>query len=274
MPQSPVSRMKIPHFLLVPAILCATAALSGAALMLDFGPTPVTDGPTELNSPYHAANPSFTGSEWNGIVADSTADLIDSSGVTMTGVRANIGANTAPGTTVGLGNTPSGLGLTGTAFSGGIYAGTSVGRDGIFNGSGAGTARFVGFQITGLAAGTYDIYVASRNTNNNENYTQQVYAGAGVAGSNFDVAGSAYASGIITYVNTSGFATTAWVAGQNYTVVRVELTTGQALNVGVTGGGSELRGFLNSAQIIAVPEPTAAALLGCGALAFGLRRRR
>lgn len=274
MPQSPVSRMKIPPFLLVPAILCATAALSGAALMLDFGPDQVADGATELKSPYHTANPTFTGSEWNRIVADSTTDLIDSSGVTMTGVRANIGASTDTTSTVSLTATPSGLGLTGTAFSGDIYAGTSVGRDGIFSGGNSGTARYTAFQITGLAAGTYDIYVASRNTNNNENYTQQVYAGAGVAGTNFDPVSAAYASGVITYVNTPGFATSAWVAGQNYAVVRVDLTAGQALNVGVKGGGAELRGFLNSAQIVAVPEPTAAALLGCGALAFGLRRRR
>ncbi|WAC18840.1 PEP-CTERM sorting domain-containing protein [Luteolibacter sp. SL250] len=272
--------MKIPRFLLIPFALGATAGLSSAAIMLDFGPTAVTDGATELNSPYHTANPSFTGSEWNGITADSTADLIDSSGTTLNGVRANLGANSTTGTTVALTANPSGLGLTGTALTSGIYSGTSVGRDGIFNGSGAGNARFVGFQITGLAAGTYDIYVASRNTNNNENYVQRVYAGAGVAGANFDVTGAAYSSGVITYANTSGYATSAWVAGQNYTVVRVDLTEGQALNVGVTGGtvpdggSGELRGFLNSAQIVAVPEPTAAALSALGVLAFGLRRRR
>ncbi|MFA6959211.1 MAG: hypothetical protein WC205_00490 [Opitutaceae bacterium] len=47
----------------------------------------------------------------------------------------------------------------------GVYAGTSASRDDIFTGVNSGTIRAVDLQISGLAAGTYDIYITGRNTN-------------------------------------------------------------------------------------------------------------
>lgn len=60
----------------------------------------------------------------------------------------------------------------------------------------------------------------------------------------------------------------------------VTLTSGQFINIASRGATDELRGFLNSIEIVntsAVPEPASvAALAGLAALAgvVGIRRRR
>ena len=46
------------------------------------------------------------------------------------------------------------------------------------------------------------------------------------------------------------------------------------LNFGVVGTGDQLRGFLNSVQIVTVPEPSVGVLLLGGLGVLAVRRRR
>lgn len=63
--------------------------------------------------------------------------------------------------TVDLATQPTRVSNLASVYNAGIYSGTSVGRDAIF----LSNSWAIGGQVTGLAAGTYDIDVTSRNTN-------------------------------------------------------------------------------------------------------------
>lgn len=208
-------------------VICGTL-LSGAVpakaqvLMFDFGPTTVT-GADQENSPYHTVNESFTGTNWNKIQTADVSSLIWSDGTSATGVSLNLGATTTFNTTIlGLGNTPTQNAL-GNASNTDVYAGTSVGTDGIYYGGTNGT-RYVGFQLGGLAAGTYDVYVTSRNTNSNNAYDQNLYLGTSETSGDFNVVALAF-SDVLSYTNSSD-ATAEWVQGENYSKFSVTLGSG------------------------------------------------
>lgn len=262
------------------------AALSAQVLMLDFGPNLTT---TPSNSPYHTVNTGFTGTSWNKVeTADVASGLVYSDGTTATGVTVNVGAslNTSTLTTINLAETPSGNSQLATGT--GIYAAGSVGTDGIFeksNSTGTNVGS-VGVQITGLAAGTYTLYLTGRNNSiTNFGSTGQVitaYAAAGTAGSDYAFGG--YSSGSNTF--TGSTTSSSWVAGTNYIELSVSITAGEAINIAVIGGGDaggstiDQRGFLNSLQIVnvtsSVPEPSAySVVMGLGAVGIvSLFRRR
>ncbi len=281
--------------------LAATA--HAQVLMLDFGPNTTA---AATNSPYHAVNTSFTDTTWNVVNSSAVASggLTYSNGSTATGVSLNLGTatgttNTVPATTLTIPSsslTFSGLG-TAVNTTTGIYANNSVATDGVFSGGAAGTFASVGFQIGGLAAGTYDIYITSRNTNSSAAYRENVYAGTSSSSGNFTYSlgstgtnGSAVGSAASGYgLATVGYngtnSTTSWVQATsgnllgNYTKLSVTLSSGDFLNLAVTGQFNELRGILNSVEIVnttAIPEPSTYALLGgAAALVFvAVRRRR
>lgn len=265
---------------LLSALLSSSAVLisqvHAASIMFDFGPTTVA-GADLVNSPWHTVDPA-AGTSWNKVtgtdnnaVPDVTSGLVFSDGSGAAGVGLNFGvSSTAALQNLNLATQPTRVSNLGGVYSTGIYGGTSVGRDAIF----LTNSWAIGGQVTGLAAGTYDIYLTARNTTYNTNdYKQTAYAGAGVAGSNFDYSG--YFNSTVTYLKTST-APNSWVQGETYMKLTVTLSEGQALNFAVIGenAGAVDRGFLNSLQIVSVPEPSAA-LLGIGALGvMAVRRRR
>lgn len=266
--------------LIVALAWAAPVALHASVLMLDFGPTAATAA-SLTNSPYHTATPSFTGSTWNTIAtteptADSPSGLIFSDGTAATGVGVNLGVTADGATLVNLANQPLRSNALGTAQNNGVYGGNSVGRDGIFSGA-TGTAINLGVQVTGLAAGTYEVYVISRNTNTSAVHTMANYVGTGAAGANFDY--SSYAQSSITYALGSNIATGSWVAAgnpdANYTKFTITLGTGDALNIAADPSSlEEARGFFNAIQIVQVPEPGSVALLSFFVAPFLLRRKR
>ncbi len=249
-------------------------SVDAAAIMLDFGPTTVVTADA-ANSPWHSVAPSG-GTTWNKVsntgnadytaVADiSAGGLSFADGTTATGIAVNLGV--ASGTNVNLATQPTRNSALAGNLNSGIYAGTSVGRDGVFAGSQVAT----GVQVTGLAAGTYDIYVTARNTSFGGAYKQIGYAGVGTVG-DFDYA--TYTTQTLSYTNATAPST--WVAGETYMKFTITVAEGQGLNIAVMGesSGNPDRGIINSIQIVSVPEVSSALL---GGLAFGavaIRRRR
>lgn len=271
-------------------LLCCAGALafaivsSAQVLMLDFGPTNAS-GANLTSSPYHSVTPGFTDGTWNRVqTADITTGLVwsdnNAAGVTaFTG-----GTSDATSRTISLASTPSGNSALGMSVNSGIYAGTSVATDGIFNGS-SGNTRALGLQIGGLGAGTYDVYVSGRNTSTSATYTLNFYAGVSTDNVSFEFAESGsttakagYQHKTLTYVNATT-AASAWAESANYVKFSVTVAENEYINIASIGGGSnEFRGFFNAIQIVnttPIPEPASAALvLGLASLAsIALRRR-
>lgn len=265
--------MKSPFITPLFALALGLAAAGQAqVLMLDFGPTVTT---TPANSPYGTG--AGASPVWNQVqLADLNSGLLYADGSSATGVTLNLGTATST-TTLALATQPATSSALGGIFNTGIYASTSVGTDGIFSGTNTVT-NTVGFQLGGLAAGTYDIYITARNTSRDDtasSYSQVVKVGTSASSGNFDYSG--YSTKTLSYSGSTS--SSAWVENGNYLKMSVTLTSGDFINLAVTGTGADLRGFLNSVQIVstsAVPEPSTCALLG-GVLALGaafLRRRR
>ncbi len=245
----------------------ALPARADLVLMIDFGATTVAGG-SMTNSPYHTEDGLFLGTNWNKITsADefTAGGMVWSDGTAATGVTMDVGDTTSSGSTaLNLASSFSSSALGGQINTG-IFGGTSVGTDGIFSdGSGS---RYVGFQVGGLAAGVYDVYLVGRNTSTSSAYTNTFRVGVSALAGNFDVAPYTN-NGELVYLTSGSTQKDAWVLdgleGENYVRLRVAVGTGEYLNVAAIGSFGESRGFINMAQIVAIPEPSAAALLLLG----------
>lgn len=255
--------MSLPRFLL--SAVCLAGSLHAEVLMLDFGPVTATvDALT--NSPYHTVNGTFSGTVWNQIDKGtlSSTTLVWADGTTATGVQLRVGASVHADVTT--------LNFTGGAINDsmpskitctGVYAGTSVGQDGLFPGKPSAQALAIGVQLNGLPPGRYDVYVVARNTSINLAQTQQVYVGAVKAGAvkigsgkgsaGLDFAAPGYAHRTLAYADGTD-ATVKWEEGVNYLKFTVTVNPGDVLNIASSSGqGGKLRGFINCVQIVSVP---------------------
>ncbi|AHF92329.1 glycosyltransferase family 1 [Opitutaceae bacterium TAV5] len=276
-------KILLPACVSVLLVLTPAIASAQAVLQLDFGPTVATGDAALTNSPWHTVSNSTSDKTWNtvGWTDIAAGGLKWSDGTTAARISLSLGGNTASTKNIylsGNSNYPGEAsrlsGALGTATASGVYSGTSVATDGIYVGSSSGT-RSVGFQLAGLAAGTYDIYITARNTNLSGSQTQNLYVGtSSVASDNFNFTN--YATESLTF-SSNTVSTTAWVeAGKgeaaNYVKFTVTLSSGDILNI---ASQSSVRGFLNSVQIVAVPEPATVALLaGLGVLTTVIVFRR
>lgn len=279
--------MKSPLLLLSAiGVLCCASILPAQVLMIDFGPFSAASPNT---SPYHTVAPTFSDTTWNLVqLADIAAGVLKWSdnttainNTTLAGITLNLGQNasTAGVGTLDLDTQPVRSLALGGSINTGVYTGATAGRDGILPDGTLTDNRAIGFQVGGLAAGTYDIYVTGRNTNVSTAYRMDFYAGKSSVAGDFDFSG--YTKGTTTYTNGATHQTAAWVAGENFVKLTVTLSSGEFLNVASIGvDNAEKRGFLNSVQIVNVtpiPEPASAGLLlGLAAVtgAATLRRRR
>lgn len=243
------------------AILVWIPAAQAQIIMFDFGPTAPT-GSNLSNSPGH-----FTGAVsgaqtiWNQVgVSDVTSGLLYANNTAATGISIATGReSTDISNIIDFTTNPGFSAALGSSVNTGVYAGDSVATDGIFHTS---TAAFaLGVQIDGLAAGTYEVYISGRNTNV-ASYQQNFYAASSVAGTTFN-----FGSLSPDLLANSG---TAWVENTTYSVFTLTLGVDEVLNIAVsgTGTGAAGRGFLNSVQIVAIPEPSTMGLLGFGAVAL------
>jgi hypothetical protein len=222
--------------------LALTGAVSSQAnvLMFDFGSTAITNVINATNSPYHSIDSSFSNTNWTQVTGDLTNGVIWSDGTSATGVTIDVGRTLDFGATVLLLD-QSVSSTVGTALSAGIYDGP--GKDSIFaTAANSGNARYVGTQISGLSAGSYTVYVSGRNGNTTSAGSQKFFAGTSTNG-NFDVVG--YATQTITNAVSNP---SSWEG--YYASFTVDLSEGEALNIASIGTSGDMRGFLNTLQIV------------------------
>ena len=254
--------------------------LSASVLMFDFGPTVVT-GADRSVSPYHTAQTAFADTTWNQVQTTAiSSGLLYSDGTAATGVSVSVGrsSTTLGWQTLTFAGAPTSAALASSTNTG-VFAGTSVGRDGINYGASASTSSVVGASVGGLAAGTYDVYIVGYNTN---------MTAAAAADMGFWALATAGTANLDTtsYLSSPQAASTnsvtgSWIEGSNYVKLSVTLAASQYLTIFSSGTTTdEMRGFLNSIQIVstsAIPEPaTTALLIGTAGLALAgfVRRRR
>lgn len=203
----------------------------------------------------------ISGSTWNQINSGFVSSIVDSSGDTLSGVTVDVGAALAGATTIDYGVDPRFHDLGGS-FSSGVFAGNA--QSGIFNNVTNGNEK-VGVRVSGLAAGTYTVYVTALNTNSTAINNYDIFAGAvDSASGNTDYTG--FASARLDFYATDAKPTDQWVEHVNYVAMTVTIGDTQDLVIvsdGVHAGQD--RGFLNTIEVV-VPEPASLALLGVGGL--------
>jgi hypothetical protein len=268
---NPICNATIAFSLAAAMGICSDAG--AAVLMLDFGGTTVA-GTDRTNSPYHAVNGSFTDTSWNSQGQGNDPSHVWSDGTTATGVSLTTLKGNAGSTALTSAGWSSSVNAT--AVNTGIYAGTSVARDGHMMTSNFSEHRPIGIQLSGLAPGEYDVYITGRNTNYTAaEYTVNHYVAAGATAGSFDF--GAYATGSNTFAASATDKVDSWqftpgnASASNYVKLTVTLTQANPyLNIGTIGSGTN--GVFNSVQVVAVPEPASLGLLVLAGLAA--RRRR
>jgi hypothetical protein len=148
-----------------------------------------------------------------------------------------------------------------------------------------GSVGALGLRVTGLAYGTYNIYVVGAYTGMNATRPGPsgdpaesdiwVKAGAGLGENLTTIARSSLGAPMAHLTNTVN---STWTLNNNYAMLTVTIDeTNPALYVfsESTTDSTERRGWLNAVQIVAVPEPgtLGITLLGAGLL-LAFRRRR
>ncbi|HET6408744.1 MAG TPA: PEP-CTERM sorting domain-containing protein [Chthoniobacteraceae bacterium] len=265
----PLSALAL-YVLIAPPLACAQT------ILLDFGPTTVSATDATV-SPAHAVG-AVPGSAvtWNKVLLSDIGSGVLSSTGGSTGVSINLGVESGTGSgTISYTTNPAGgstiLGTAAGATSS-LYSDTKVARDGIFSGA-ADVA--LGLRIDGLAAGEYTLYFTARNTNSGltSNRGERMYASTGTSSDTFDFSAVSNFSSVAN-TNSMTDALGIFTAGVSYNTLSFTITGGQSLFLAVDGFQSgENRGFLNSLEIVAVPEPGVPLLFGASVAFFLFRRR-
>jgi len=286
--------------------LCLVAAFAASAgamsVNLNFGAT-VDDSNT--NTPGHVVG-GIVGTSWNLITGDTNSGFVDDGNNPIT-LEVDLGKETGATTNVinwgASGFSNSGLG---NHINTDLYAGNT--RSATFVNDGNESQIELGARIKGLMAGNYDVYLTARNTNidpdppgnNDPDKDEYDVFFTNVATASGNTNYGALASSLLTNTEQSAFDgdvnSNAWIDGDSYVLGTVTLGVDEDLVVitrGITeesGGNTsdQLRGFINSIQLVkqpddtgepgdaapAVPEPMVAALSLLGLATLATRRRR
>ena len=262
-----------------------------ASLLLDFGtgtPSGGTSGVATLadaeKSPGYSAHVGET--TYNYGNSSTSSSLLYGDGSPATGVTVTIAAESTIGNNVinfASGPALNYTGVTGTGVTvpGSAYAGNSPARQAVFrNGSTGSNNSAMGTAISGLSAGTYSIYMVGRNTNSGANdapanFFLSVIGGGTPASFIFDGAGNTTqltASASHTVASLNGAAFESGVTHVEF--LNVTIAEGETLLLATEGTGADPRGFINSLEIVAVPEPSMALLPLASIGLIAMRRRR
>jgi len=269
------------------AIALASACLAGvspaahAAILFDFGTTPgLVTGADALISPGHAtgAVPN-TETVWNLVTTADLSTVVNGNGTTATGVTLNLGVEGTVGSNIidFTNNSINSSSLTGGAATtlGSIYGTASsnpAGKEGIFrNGASEGQNAAIGLRIDGLDAGLYSLFYVGRNTNSATIRAQNLYTLVGTTAGILDF--STLTPLLLTNALLSGNNT--FVPGVNYLTTTATIGAGQSLYVIAEGTPTtEQRGFFNSLEIAAIPEPSSMILVLAASTGLLWWRRR
>lgn len=247
------------------------AGATPPALLLDLGPHALTSADA-MNSPLHAAVPSFGGASWNTVSAASgrKTGLVYANDDAADGVSVYVGRSSNNAwTSLTFAGAPASIGSgTNPAGLAGVFAASrSIGRDGLYattasaSGDPAPT-RLVGVAVGGLAAGLYDVYVVGTNP--------LVAQAPGGARMGFwvtelsDVTATAVLDATsltadAPHAVSENAASHVWVEGGNFAKLTVVVSSPESYLTLIAQGlsSAEQRGFLNSVQIVPVSNPVA-----------------
>ncbi len=273
------------------ATLFATAA-QAQVILLDSSPT---TGQTTTAAANAGPYPTSSGSTWNGGLSAWSTALTYSDGTPIPGtVRVYTDAldNVTGGARYSFGATASSA-VAGSATNGstGVFGtlagGSNPYKDAAFGGvaSNAGYGG-VGMRVTGLAFGTYQVYVSAGYIGTTNNGTRPGEANPATFNIwAFSGAGTGFADTTLT-TGTFGTpgevlensTTASWSQGNNFALLTVTLDASNPalylISENANPASPETRGWLNAVQIVAVPESSSLGLLAgmVGALAFYRRR--
>jgi hypothetical protein len=247
----------------------------GSILMFDFGATVPTGG-DEINTPAHAAGAATAGdSTWN-IISDvgtsgtsnAYTSLSYADGSAATGISFAFGSSTVGSKIINFDSPGSGFKTIPGSLDAGVFSGTNPSRDVFFPDTNADIS--VGAVTSGLAAGTYSVFITGNNTNAFRD--MNMFASAVSSTSSYDFSGD---TGM--FVDNTGLHSD-WIVGETYAVFNVTISTGQSIAVAVDGDpSSDTRGFIGSVQIApaVIPEPSSAGVIfAFFAAAYCIRRRK
>jgi len=240
------------------ALCIAMAGTAQAGILLNFGAT-VNDN---TNSAMHEDG-GFVGTNWNLITtADKLTGIVDENGA-ATNVSLDLGVGSSY--LLNWATQPSSAAALGTSMKTGVYA--DNGHSATYHGSGE-----VGVRISGLAAGTYDIYISGRNTNTNSGVHMRYYYET-VDSSSGNTSYSTGNSHLMYYPSladlTAAGTLNTWEQDEDYALFQYTIADGEDIVVAASS-----RGFIATMGIAVVPEPATMALLGIGGIAALLRRRK
>lgn len=271
------------------ALLTTTAATAPGAILFDFGtgtgaPTTVS-GAAAVDSPGHATGAvPASQTTWNGVAASDLAagSILNGDGSPATSVALNLGHEATNGSNLidfAAGNAINSTSVVGSSSValGTIYADAGppvvhkAASDAIFR-LDAGTTNnaAIGLRIDGLPAGTYTLYYVGRNTNNTSARPIAFYTTVvPTATTSFNFTGLTAA----TVLNANASGNNAWTLGNQYNTATVTVGADQSIFVAAEGtGGGDVRGFINSVEIVPEPASAAVLLLAAGQLLLGRRR--
>ena len=240
-------------------------------LLLDFGPTTPTGG-NLTNSPYHTVS-SKTYSTWNVLGTADSSSLNWGNGTAATGVAIDLGRSNN-NSLINFADQPGSSNALGVQTNTGVFSGNSVGKDGIFHGSG-GQNNVIGLKVTGLALGTYDVFVVGINTNIDQGSSAQTLLPMNMGALATGNVGTLDIAALST-VTVGNNVTASWQEDGNYGRFSVTLTADNPVLTlfTVSTNPSEGRGFLNAVQVVAIPEPGTLMLVGISLGSLLLFRHR
>lgn len=259
-------------------ILLTMGGLQAQTLLIDPGTSSGTATITDASAPYSVPTTSI----WNRTSTGTySSPLVYSTGAAATGVSVTIDAlQDSSGTALYNFASPS------VANAGNPDILNVFSENPVNNANWGAAVPIAGYgglavKIGGLSSGTYDIYVVAAYVGT---ASSSALPGAGASAAQQDL--WAFTGTNLTSITAGTYGSAnerlenstnaSWVLGNNYARLSVTVDASNPYIYLISEGAANdnRRAWLNSVQIVAVPEPSGLVLLGLGLGGIFLRRRR